>query len=74
MPLIYPYGFLGRRGGSIQVNFRGWWASSVATSTPVYSGINIGDPAADRIVVAGCHLGFAWSGPCIMNKIGRAHV
>jgi len=74
MPLIYPYGFLGRRGVSIQVNFRGWWVSSVATSTPVYSGINIGDPAANRIIVAGWHLGNAWSNPCLMNVSGVGNI
>jgi len=74
MPLIYPFGFLGQRGGSIQVNFRAWWVSITDTSSPVFSNINIGDPAADRIVVAGWHLGQAWSNPCVMNVSGVGNI
>lgn len=71
MPLILPHGFLRRRAGEpIQVIFREWWVSSVPHPAPVYSGINIGTPAADRIVVVGWHMGVAWSGPCLMNVSG----
>ena len=73
MPLILPHGFLGRRGRPIQVNFRAWWVHGASESNPTYS-VNIGSPAADRIVVAGWHLGVAWSGPCTMNVSGVGNI